>query len=349
MHNEMKMFTLLVMPLLTAWLPTQINAQPLTFFGHALVRYENEGQFSSKPDRERMRLIARVGSKYRLSENVSLAARLSTGLKNQQNVPAHTIARFTTQKQPNNDVYVDQLFFTYQTDRWEAVLGRSAWRFHANTDIFWDRDLNPMTVFTSYSPSESHRLSGAFIKPLDGANATVGDLFITQYEYLFSIGSYDFRLAPWWVRFDGDTATFATRDTYLEHQSLRLAATMQYENWKLGIDVGHAIDLDASIPVDLRDQDTSLAMQVTHGKLKVPGDIQWHIRYMHIERFGVITEFAQNAIAARLTSNFAGWDARMRYRVSNTLWLGTRLSRVESLIGPSDSSLRFRLEARWSF
>ena len=80
-----------------------------------LLRYENETDHLKLKDRERMRLIAHAGVKSHWSDQWSTQLRLSTGLKNKQNVPAITVYRFNEQPRPDTNIFFDSiiLFFTF--------------------------------------------------------------------------------------------------------------------------------------------------------------------------------------------------------------------------------------------
>lgn len=348
-----KLKWIVIILLTTPWQVSQVNANTeITPFGSSLLRYENETQFVNKPDRERIRVILNAGVKLKFNDNFTVAGRVSTGVKNKQNIPALTIKRLTTQPQPDSDVYFDQVYLQYKNKDWQFALGRVPWKFAANTDIFWDRHLNPYTVFTKYKVSKNQSISAAYIKPLDGSSQSVGNMLVGQYQLRGEVDEISWEFTPWIVDYSGQNqAQFAVRDTQFDHHSIRFSMATKYGLWKLGIDYGYAFDIDNSVEQNGLDssQNTSRVFQLNYGKLKTEGDWLWHLRYMHVERFSVVTEFAQNAIAAALTSNFKGWDSRLRYRVSPSIWVGTRLSKVSSLVGDYKNSHRFRIEARMAF
>ena len=82
------------------------NSVEFNMFGDILLRYENETEHPKLKDRERLRAIAHLGAKAKFNERLSLIGRLSTGLKNKQNVPAITLARFDDNKIPDRDVFL---------------------------------------------------------------------------------------------------------------------------------------------------------------------------------------------------------------------------------------------------
>jgi hypothetical protein len=322
-------------------------------FGMTVLRYEIDSpQNANTFDRERMRLIVQGGYKIYINDSWMAVGRLSTGLKNKQNVPAITIKRFSSQNQPDSDVYIDQAYMQYNDDTFHVKIGRVPWSFKANTDTFWDRHLNPYTIYVKKKLSPSHTFSAALIKPLDGERSSVGDMFVSQYEYQTSTSNIVWSFQPWLVFYQGEVdALFATRDTAYDHHSARLSVSARYHSWSLGLDLSYAFNTDDASKTHTgnNDQNKSIVTELKKGSLKSVNDWQWHLRYMHVERFSVITEFAQNATAGVLISNFSGWDTRFRYRVHPDIWIGTRLSIVQNLYGPAAKSNRFRVEGSWAF
>lgn len=86
-----------------------------------------------------------------------------------------------------------------------------------------------------------------------------------------------------------------------------------------------------------------------HGNLKQVGNYLWHARFLRVERFAVITEFAQNATSPVDTSNTQGIDLRLRRKMGKKWWIGTRFSRLQRLVGLQEEGIRFRIEARYDF
>lgn len=325
-------------------------AAEFTPFGVSLLRYENETKLTNMPDRERLRLILQGGYKVKFNDSWTVVGGLSTGLKNKQNVPAITIKRFNSQGQPDSDIYANQLYVQYKNDSFEVKVGRVPWSFAASTDIFWDRNLNPYTVFFNKKMGKNHALSAAYIKPLDGEYGSVGDMFVSQYQFTTKIEGVVLAFQPWLVSYSGQqNAEYATRDTQFDHRSVRLAMSAKYNKWRVSMDLGYAFDVDDAVATLDANQDTSIVSQLTWGGIKQVNDLQWHVRYMHVEKFSVIREFAQNATAGAITNNFSGWDTRVRYRVHPKIWVGARFSMLENLHGSEAKSNRFRLEGRWSF
>lgn len=317
----------------------------IKFHGNAMLRFEND-TFTQRNHRQRLRLIGRAGVNAQYG-GFTFNSRLSTGVKNKQNIPAITITKFNEQPDPPSHVFIERLFVTYKTDDLAVNLGKQPWPFANQTDTFWDRQLHPQGLSVKYSLSPSSHTRLALLKPLDGATDTVGTLSIAQYVTQLTLGDGKLLFAPWWVDYQGDVATFARRDTQYEHQSLRLSGAYSQGMWRYGIDMGYAFDSPELIAGE--PENISIAFQLNYGKLKQVGDYQAHLRLFRTERFSVITEFAQNATAGFATSNIKGFDTRFRYKLSSSVWVGARFSRLNTITGDAEQSNRFRIEAMATF
>ena len=304
--------------------------------GFVLFRYEDE-RFSFRSDRSRLRFIGNLGIVLS-NEQWSFQSRLTTGLRDKQNVPAITLVHFSEQPQPDSDIYVDRLFIRYHSSQWGAVtLGKQPWPLKNATDAFWDRHLHPIGVTWQ---GTSMPLTLSYLKPLDGASSMVGEMFLAQ-AHLTGQFSPDltWQLYPWFVSYHGAQAEYATRDTLIDHMSWRLSSWLTFKNFQLGLDLGKNTDAPKEDYGDL-----SWAIQLTHGELQNVGNAQWHVRVLQTERYGVVTEFAQNAVAGFSTSNIKGFDVRYRYRINPKVWIGTRYSNIKTINQPVKEGQRFRIE-----
>lgn len=313
--------------------------------GNALLRFEND-TFRVRSHRQRLRLIGRLGLTASYGE-FKFVSRLSTGLKNKQNVPAITVIKFNNQPQPDSDIFVERLYMQYQTKPLTITLGKQPWAFANQTDTFWDRQLHPQGAHVQYQFASGDQTRVAWLKPLDGATDTVGTLLIAQYQTTIDVAQGQLLLAPWWVDYQGAIAQFAQRDTQYDHQSLRFSGAYTQGLWRYGIDAGYTLDAPELIAGNKQNQ--SVAFQINYGRLKKSGDYQAHLKFYRTERFGVISEFAQNATAGFATSNIKGFDTRVRYKLSHSVWVGARFSQLDSITGAAERSHRFRIEIAATF
>ena len=172
-------------------------------YANAILRYENEVEHDFFRDRERLRLIARAGIDIKFSDTWSSRAGLRTGLRDRQNVPAITISRFTDQRQPANDIFIDRLYITGKFDHLTLNIGKIPWGTKQVSDIFWDRDLNPIGLHADYSLNNKNKFSAANFAPLDGEDGTIGQMFVAQWQHKRHIKGWQWTIAPWFVSYNG--------------------------------------------------------------------------------------------------------------------------------------------------
>lgn len=317
-------------------------------FADILVRYEDETGSKGIADRERIRVIAHAGLKSKWTNNWYSTIRLSTGLKNKQNVPAITVHRFNDQPQPDSDIFLERAFVTGKFEKFSVNLGKIPWGSKQITDVFWDRHLNPIGFSANLKASKQHNFHFAHFKPLDGASGTVGDMTVLQWQFSYEFDGVQFSLMPWWVKYSGETgATYARKDTHIDNEFYRISAFMKSGKWRLGTDIGKG-DPDIS-NAQLADEDTSFAVELRHGGLKKVDAVLTQFRIFKVERYAVVGEFAQNAVARYATNNIEGWDLRVRKKMSPKWWLGMRYSDTEAIVGSEQQGKRFRIEAKYNF
>jgi hypothetical protein len=327
------------------------RTQATEFTGSMLLRYENEKLHVNLSPRERVRLIGSIGVSTNFTENWSLSVVGRTGLKNKQNVPAITLHQITEQPSGDSDLFISNLYAKGKYQDLTLYIGKIPWKSSQVTDVFWDRHLNPIGLHVDYSLNRQSHFRFASFKPLDGATGTVGHMSVLQFQQKVALSVGLLTLSPWLVNFHGQQgAEFAKQDTQYDHRSIRLSSSLKNGNWQLGFDLGHALSkVPEFLAADFDNQKTSYAAEIRYGNLKAPANYLLQLRYLKVERFAVITEFAQNAVSRFATSNFKGWDLRIRRNMSENWWLGSRLSSTERLIGEAEKGTRFRIETKYRF
>ena len=318
---------------------------------NVLLRYENETDQINLTPRKRVRMIASVGVTSDLNDNWSFTAQARTGLRNKQNVPAITLYQITEHFEGDKDIYLSTFYTTAKFDKVTLFAGKIPWKTKQVTDLFWDRHLNPIGIHLDYAVGENSSVTLTSFKPLDGANRTVGHMSIFQYQTKLTTRFGQLLLAPWFVDYRGEAAaTYAKKDTQFDNQFLRFSGVLKQGEWQLGTDVGLSTnDVPTEFKAAFSDQKLSYTFEVKHGGLKNVGDYVTQLKYLHVERFSVVAEFAQNASSRFATSNFKGWDLRIRHKLFKNLWVGGRLAKTQRLIGTPEKSVRFRLETKYSF
>jgi hypothetical protein len=327
------------------------NVQATEIDASILIRYENETNQINLTPRKRLRAIAAIGLTSQVNDYWSFTVQARTGLKNKQNVPAITLYQRTDQAEGDKDVYISRLYGTVKFGKMILFAGKIPWKTQQITDLFWDRDLNPIGIHLNYNLDAKNSIKLASFKPLDGASKTVGHMSVFQYQTKISTDFGQLTLAPWLVDYSGESnAAYATKDTQFDNRFIRLSMSLKQEKWQLGTDIGLSIkDTPMAFKDDFDREKLSYTVELKHGSLKKTGNYLTQLKYLHVERFSVVTEFAQNASSRFATSNFKGWDFRVRHKLTKKLWVGGRLSRTQRLVGSPEQSVRFRLETKYMF
>ena len=328
-----------------------VSAAEHQFYGDVLLRYENETNHVKLPDRERIRAIIHGGLKTKFSDRWSGDIRLSSGLKNKQNVPAITLHRFNTQPKPDTDVFIERLYMKGQWQDTTVFAGKIPWKSQQVTDVFWDRHLSPYGVHIKHQLDPQQSMDFAWFKPLDGQSDTVGNMWLIQWSKRFQAWGGKWTVAPWYVNYDGeDNARYAKKDTAIDNRFIRLSAKARFGAYQFGLDWGRSLENFSHAEFgDFNKDKTSYALEVRHGGLKKIGGYLVQLRYLHVERFAVVTEFAQNAVSRFSTSDFRGLDLRIRRKMGGKWWLGTRISDIRRITENRQEGLRFRIETKYQF
>lgn len=327
------------------------SSQAMDISANLLLRYENETDQINLTPRKRVRAIGSLGITSHLNENWSWVAEARTGLKNKQNVPAITLYQITDQAEGDKDIFLSRLYTKVKFSKVTMFIGKIPWKTQQVTDLFWDRHLNPIGIHFDYAVGQGNKVIFTTFKPLDGAKNTIGHMSIVQYQKKLSTDFGQLTLSPWLVDYRGQSgAKFAKKDTQFDNQFVRLSAAIKRGEWQLGTDIGWSTkSLPSSVSKDFAKQKLSYTFEIKKGGLKNIGDYLTQLKYLYVERFSVVSEFAQNASSRFATSNFKGLDLRVRHKLSKRLWVGGRLSKTKRLIGSPEQSVRFRVEAKYSF
>ncbi len=310
-----------------------------------LLRYENDNGDEHLEDRERVRLIAKVGLTSNWSDAWQSTFRVSTGLKNKQNVPAVTLFNFTDHATPDRDVYIDQFFLSYSNTSVNLLFGKLPWKSKQVTDTFWDRDLHPYGVSVDMRLSSDSAFFAGYYFPLDGVSNTVGQLSIMQYQRKWRFDNAEIEISPWWADFNSGEARFATRDTNIDNTFVYISSSISYKKWSVGADIGKSIVSQRQFEDSLFvNQKLSYVFEIRYGSLQNINSTLLQLRLFSTEKYATVTEVAQNAVSRFSTNNHKGWDVRMRRMVTDDMWLGVRYSESKTLVGPDKSGRRLRIE-----
>lgn len=319
-------------------------------YGAGLLRFESDYDAAGRNDVERMRFVGLLGVKADFGDSGFFGnARLSTGFKSNQGIPAIIIHRFNDQKLGEQDVYFDQMYLGYKNKQFSVKAGKVDWPLPMTVDMFWDMNINPYGISFEANVSEQGILNVAALRPLDGTDNTIGTLNLLSYRHSWKMGDVTYMLNPWYVDYQGENgAIYATKDTQYDNSSLRLTTWAKFDQWKLAFEYGRSLD-DFAVSDAFKNEKNAWATSVIYGNLKKIGSYEASYSWLHVERFGAITQFAQNTMMGFSTTNFEGPDARFRYKVGKNWWVGFKYSGVSELAGPTRNGKRLRVETRVSF
>ncbi len=324
-------------------------SETLDWYGDALLRYENDHNSLELSRRERIRFTGHFGVRQQRNDSWFWDLRASTGLRDKQNVPAITLKQFTDQPLPDRTVYIDRVYGHYNIADIKLWLGKIPWVLERNTAIYWDPDLHPYGLALRKKINQLLTLDFSYIKPLDGQTATTGDLVYLSATFKYRFDELTLKISPWYASFNGEPGTrFTGRDTALDNRSLRFSATAIFNKYSFGVDYGYALN-DFDGVGEFSDDKTAWVVQTVYGGLENPGDWELNVRRLYIERFGVIKEFAQNSTARIETSNYEGYEIRLRRKIADSWWLGTRFADTELITGNKERGRRFRIEAKYYY
>lgn len=316
--------------------------------GDLLVRYENDYNRTGKDDRERMRVIARGGVKVGFGANWSTTLRVSTGVQDQQNVPAFTAYKFTDHAQPPSNLYLSQAYLQYKDSNTQWQFGKLPIKLIAETATFWDKDLKPAGIALQHK-FDGMTLNSFYVRGMDGSSPESGYMAIAQFAWQGKWDTWQWQAVPWLTWYQGDNhCVKACRDTEYDVTTVRFSGHIKQGEWHLGIDTGYAVSLDNEVPDDYDDQRLSAAVVVKYGKLKNAGDLQYYLRARHVERFGAVAEFAQNTSSSLHTTNMRTLEGGIKYNILPNWWIETYLSRAESIHIADLSGTRFRIHSRYT-
>ncbi|MFT2091299.1 hypothetical protein [Paraglaciecola sp. 2405UD69-4] len=317
----------------------------------AILRYENETDQVNLTPRKRVRLIASVAATHHVNKRLSVVSQVRTGLKNRQNVPAVTLYQKTNNPSGDKDIFISQLYTRFSLNNLSATLGKIPWQSKQISDLFWDRHLNPIGLHLEYSLAQRQKLVFATFNPLDGQTNTVGHMSLIQYQTVLAVDNALITLSPWFVDYTGEVgANFATGDTQFDNRFLRFSGSIKLDDVRFGLDLGWSIhDVPNELHEEFSKERQSYVIEFRKGSLSKVGHYLTELKYIYAERFSVVTEFAQNASSRFATSNYKGWDFRIRYKLTSKQWLGARISQTKRLVGEPEQSVRFRIETKLSF
>lgn len=339
---------------------------PLSWFGDFRVRYEHTSAHAGFPDRNRGVLRARLGAGYRVSDRVSITARLGTGNPDDPNSTDISMGNFVD----DLTVSLDQAYVAYTDERLAAFAGKFPNPF-ARTEMVWDPDVNPYGAAARYQLLHSDAVSASFqamygiideqtvagdsdlfggqvSMRLTPAGAWAFDANLAYYDHtigsLINTTAGDIRgnnLAP------GGTAYLSDFDL------LNVSSSLHYtgfgDTWPLRLTGDYVKNLGAAVA-----EDSGYSLDLLIGDLGRIGATQFRYAYARVETDAVLAAFSHDnttyATNYRLHTLDLAYRATLQTYLNLTAFLYRR-DDFELLNQPGDNDWvsRLRLNLFYQF
>ncbi|MAF84782.1 MAG: putative porin [Gammaproteobacteria bacterium] len=164
---------------------------------------------SSRDDRLRARIRARVAIKYQPDDTYEFGIRLRSGAENSHQSPHITVFDFDDNNTGDADFNFDKYYMKIKGSGFTAWAGRNSHPFWKQDEFFWDDDVTPLGAAVSYSTkvgsaSNISINTGAFSMPV-GMRDSTGSLVGGQGVYSVKVNdSTKLTFAAGYFVFDAD-------------------------------------------------------------------------------------------------------------------------------------------------
>ena len=337
---------------------------------HGDVRFRSELDRNSKRidgsernDRDRLRYRMRFGFKYVLTKNIEFGGRIRSGNPMNQQSPHVTLG-----KEFHSDAFsIDKAYLKVKLNKsfW-AWAGKNGMPFWKQNELLWDGDVNPegLTLGSSFAIGENAELTsvlGYFITDHSGKN--FGDdsaLTLAQVKYRNKLGEDSFVFSTGIINGkDIPNKPDGTGTFFMEYNIW--ASSLQFNLKKAGFTFG--LDFfknleDYKNKEDIEDVYKDQTIGYVGSVKFATKKFQWGYYYAHIEKYAVIDFLAQddwlrwgNRDYTR-SSNFAGHEFRMKYKIAenfNMVWRAYFIEGLETTGVNLETGTRVRLDFNIKF
>ena len=348
------------------------QAPAITFSGDLRLRYENDWDSRTaagvpRADRERARVRARLAASVKLSETVSLGARVRTGNPDSQQ-STHLSFWSSDDQEDDLEGNFDRYFIQYKEGPVVAWAGRNNLPFWQQNELFWDEDVTP----TGFSLAHESKLAtgtltttgGAFMLP-DGAVHLHGTFVGGQVRYVRPVSSGQVTVAAGLHALNGKAGAELLRNRNGERDYLIGVLSGQWATAAGGLPLTFGVDLienfasyDAAdvapFAPGYADETSGYVLSALAGQLRAAGDWQLGYFYARIETLAVNASYAQDDWARfgsgpqSDVTDFQGHELRAAYAFTPNLNVMARLFLVEAITTPQDGN-RVRVDLNWRF
>ncbi len=315
--------------------------EDLVLYGDLRLRHETSFKLDDKPDRNRERMRARFGANYRLTDEVLVGARITTGNPDDPNSPHRDLGHIFD----SVEISLDRVFMTYRP-KWAegawVTAGKFKHPFFQNpvySELVWDADVHPEGAVMGYTFSNKGRLeklnlmAGEYVL-LEQSNADEASLSVFQASSRFRLADHlRMNLAVGYYRYsdttpDGspallndnagnatiDTDGDGTADEFLsDFGILNPIAVFTYDAWKTPLTIAGEYILNTRS----RDNDQGWAAGFTLGTVRKQGDWLFYYQRQIIEQDSVFSAFTQDDFLFQ--TNHRSHVFGMKYKITDNM------------------------------
>ncbi len=387
-HVSLAICGLLLMPWCAAEIPLDDEGR-FAAFGDFRTRAEQDwdsrnSDGSKRDDRARLRIRARLGLNFHISDSWLAQLRVATGADDNQQSTTTTIIDFNGNSTGDSHINFDRYFIKKDFGKGHAWVGRNLMPFWRQNESFWDNDAPVTGIAFNYKiPLNESRLmndsslmfnTGYFMLPV-GMRDTAGNLAIGQVVYKTKTNNIDWTLAGGVLLFDADPGD-SDADRLLDNNGSRdytlwVTSAQARFDWAarpliLGFDYIHNSKDYDSVGVNAftalhRNETDAWHVQALLGDTKNKWDWKTGVIYSRVETFGVHNSYSQDdsvrwgANNQTRASNFEGTELHFGIGLGHQQVLLARLYLVDAMekhattdVSKEDGN-RFRVDYTISF
>lgn len=342
------------------WVYAQEEAEKkLVFTGDFRFRVEEDWNSRKsdggyRNDRTRLRYRARIGMNYTATDWASFGIKVRTGDPDKQQDPNLTLGEGLDEFS-SLPIAFENLFFRAHYKWLDAWVGKNAFSFDKQNELFWSDNVFPEGIFVSgifeLEPKwiESIKFSAAHFVMRSNNEGLNKDSYIEVLQVTTKHWNNRLTLFPTYYYFNKMPNIPDGQGTFqFNYSIMHLGAKVlafQAPKITVGLDLYQNLEnyqKNDSIPEVLKDQKKGIVGSLVWGDLKLKGDFTVGAYYTYMERYAAVDFLAQNDWArwdyassgskdGRLT-NFKGFEIDAGYRINKNMTLKMRYFMVDQLI-----------------
>ncbi len=357
------------------------SSDKFSFYGDFRLRFESDWDSQKKNgdkriDRNRARIRARVGLKYKPTDNFEYGVRLRTGSDRSSQSPHITIVDFDNQDTGSAQLNFDKWFLKAKYNELWGWVGRNSIPFWKQNELFWDDDVTPAGIAAGYKlkfgGTELGLNTGYFSLPV-GMQAFGGNLGLGQLVLSTKVGGNKFTASGGTLIFDanpdddeadivfdnGNRVLLLNGTNEMDYSLLIASLQGQFKAGALPLTIGldwiHN-NKNYATTIANRDETDGYVLSLKLGKVKKKGDWLLGYYYAHIEKFAVNSAYAQDdwvrwgSAGEARSSDMKGHEFRGVYSPMDKLNIVARLYLAKAITDNNqEDGKRFRVDFNYKF